>query len=251
MKETNEEKEVNQKEIYIERITEGKIGERETGWMRLCPWKKQAHSLVYLLICTLFSHKQHLLFVWYTILYTICMAYNNTIIWCMFIHIYVCYALSLSHVQLFATPWTVARQAPLSKKFSSQEYWSGLPWLPSGIFPTQGSNPGLLYYRQILYRLSHQGSPHIYISPYTVYGIKYIFAYIYSVGFPSGSVVKNLPAVGRDADSSLGQKDPLEGEMATHCSVLAWEISRTEEPDGLQLLGLQKTEHDLVTEQQQ
>ena len=50
---------------------------------------------------------------------------------------------------------------------------------------------------------------------------------------------------------SLGQKDPLEGEMAAHCSILAWEISRTEEPDGLQLLGLQKIEHDLATEQQQ
>ena len=34
----------------------------------------------------------------------------------------------LSHVQLFATPWTVARQAPLSMGFSRQEYWSGLPF---------------------------------------------------------------------------------------------------------------------------
>ena len=34
---------------------------------------------------------------------------------------------SLSHVQLFATPWTVAYQAPLSMGFSRQEYWSGLP----------------------------------------------------------------------------------------------------------------------------
>ena len=44
----------------------------------------------------------------------------------------------LSHVQLFATPWTVAHQAPLSMEFSRQEYWSGLP------FPSPGdlSNPG-------------------------------------------------------------------------------------------------------------
>ena len=34
-----------------------------------------------------------------------------------------------SHVQLFATPWTTARQAPLSMGFSRQEYWSGLPFL--------------------------------------------------------------------------------------------------------------------------
>ena len=50
---------------------------------------------------------------------------------------------------------------------------------------------------------------------------------------------------------SLGQKDPLEEEMATHYSVLAWEITWIEEPGGLQLLGLQRIGHDLVTEQQQ
>ena len=48
---------------------------------------------------------------------------------------------------------------------------------------------------------------------------------------------------------SLGQKDPLEEEMATHYSVLAWEITWIEEPGGRQLLGLQRIGHDLVTEQ--
>ena len=48
-------------------------------------------------------------------------------------------------------------QAPPSMGFSRQEYWSGLPFL-QGIFPTQGSNPGLPHCRQTLYRLSHQGS---------------------------------------------------------------------------------------------
>ena len=41
-------------------------------------------------------------------------------------------------------------------EFSRQEYWSGLSIL-QGIFPTQGSNPGLLHWRQIVYHLSHQG----------------------------------------------------------------------------------------------
>ena len=53
----------------------------------------------------------------------------------------------LSHfscAQLFVTLWTVAHQAPLSMGFSSQEYWSGLPCPPLGIFPTWGSNPHLL-----------------------------------------------------------------------------------------------------------
>ena len=111
-----------------------------------------------------------------------------------------------SRVQLCATPWTAAYQAPLSMGFSRQEYWSGVP-LPSpersssvqfssvaqlcptlrpdglqpsrllcssdspgksigvgchtliqGIVPTQGSNPGLLHCRQILYQLSRKGS---------------------------------------------------------------------------------------------
>ena len=67
---------------------------------------------------------------------------------------------SLSHVQLFASPWTVAYQAPLFVEFSRQEYWSGLPFSSPGDLPTQGWNPGLLHCRQTLYRLSHQGSPH-------------------------------------------------------------------------------------------
>ena len=43
-----------------------------------------------------------------------------------------------SHVQLFATPWTVARQAPLSMGFSRQECWSGLPCPPPGHLPDPG-----------------------------------------------------------------------------------------------------------------
>ena len=60
----------------------------------------------------------------------------------------------LSCVGLFAIPWTVAHQAPLSMEFSRQEYWSGLPCSSPGIFLTQGSNPGLLQCRKILYCLS-------------------------------------------------------------------------------------------------
>ena len=48
----------------------------------------------------------------------------------------------------------------------------------------------------------------------------------------------------------LGQEDPLEKETATHSSMLAWEIPWTEEPDGLQSMGLQRVRYDLVTKQQ-
>ena len=44
----------------------------------------------------------------------------------------VCACYSLNHAQLFATPWTVAHQSPLSMGFSRQEYWSGLPFPPPG-----------------------------------------------------------------------------------------------------------------------
>ena len=60
------------------------------------------------------------------------------------------------------TPWTVAHQAPLSKEFSRQEYWSGLPFPSSGDLPEEESNPCLLHCRQILYCLSHQVSPSLY-----------------------------------------------------------------------------------------
>ena len=45
------------------------------------------------------------------------------------------------------TPWTVARQAPLSMGFPGQEYCSGLPFPSPGVFPTQGSNLGLLHWQ--------------------------------------------------------------------------------------------------------
>ena len=49
---------------------------------------------------------------------------------------------SLSHVRLFATPWTVAYQAPSSMGFSRQEYWSGVPLPSPGDLPDSGIEPG-------------------------------------------------------------------------------------------------------------
>ena len=48
----------------------------------------------------------------------------------------------------------------------------------------------------------------------------------------------------------LGEEDPLEEGMTTHSSILAWEISWTEEPGGLQSMGSQRAGHDLVAKQQ-
>ena len=58
------------------------------------------------------------------------------------------------------------------------------------------------------------------------------------MGFPGGSVEKNLPAKQEMHAQSLGQEDPLEKEIAAHSSILAWEIPWTEGPEGLQSMGL-------------
>ena len=63
-------------------------------------------------------------------------------IWNISVSMEIC--LSLSHIQIFATPRTVAHQAPLSVGFSRQEYWGGLPLPLQGIFPTPELNPCLL-----------------------------------------------------------------------------------------------------------
>ena len=62
--------------------------------------------------------------------------------------------------------------------------------------------------------------------------------------FPGSSAVKNPPAKHETQVRSLGQKDCLEKEMATHSSILAWKILWTEEPGKLQTMGLQRIGHD-------
>ena len=57
------------------------------------------------------------------------------------------------------------------------------------------------------------------------------------VGFPGVSAVKHPPAMPESQVQSLGWEDPLEKEMATHSSVLAWEIPWTEEPGGQKSMG--------------
>ena len=57
-------------------------------------------------------------------------------------------------------------------------------------------------------------------------------------------MVKNLPAVQETQVQSLGWEDPLEKDMTTHSSILAWKISWTEESGRLQSMGLQRVRHD-------
>ena len=58
---------------------------------------------------------------------------------------------------------------------------------------------------------------------------------------PVAQLLKNPPAIQEKLVRSVGQEDPLEKEMATHSSILAWEIPCTEEPGGLRFMGSQKS----------
>ena len=72
---------------------------------------------------------------------------------------------------------------------------------------------------------------------------------VVDMGFPGGTVLKNLPAKAGDtgSSSSLGQEDPLEKVTATHSSILAWRIPWIEEPGGLQSMGSQRVGHGWAT----
>ena len=106
--------------------------------------------------------------------------------------------LSLRRVWLFATPWTVVHQAPLSTEFSRQEYWNGLPFPPPGDLPDPRIKP------------SSSMTP-ILTDSFTTEPLGKPTAWKVGVGkcsesslklnFPGGSVVENLSASAGDTDS--------------------------------------------------
>ena len=85
---------------------------------------------------------------------------TSFVFWCFSVLCYVCCAV-LSRVWLFATPWTVARQAPLSLGFPRQEYWSGLPFPSPGDLPDPGIEPTSPALQTGSLPLSHQESPQL------------------------------------------------------------------------------------------
>ena len=66
----------------------------------------------------------------------------------------------LYHVQLFATPWTVAHHAPLSVEFSRQGYWSGLPFPSPGDLPNTGTKPTSPAFAGRFFTTEPPGKPH-------------------------------------------------------------------------------------------
>ena len=81
----------------------------------------------------------------------------------------------LSNVWLFVTPWAVTCQGPLSKKFSRQEYWSGLPFSIPGTLPYPGIELTSPARRSDSFLLSHLGNPWIYMHSYI---LKSLFLWI-------------------------------------------------------------------------
>ena len=73
---------------------------------------------------------------------------------------------------------------------------------------------------------------------------QYILVTGFCCSFLLAPTVKNLPVVQGTQVQSLDGKDPLENGMATHSSILAWRIPRTEEPGGLQFIGSQRVRHN-------
>ena len=147
-----------------------------TTWMQICLWGKDGgpHLMLPSVGCFCLFHWR-LTAVQYRICYkciiqwfTVFKGYTPFVKWS---------EKSLSHVQLFATSWTVACQAPLSWNSPGKNTGVGSHSLLQGIFPTQRSNSSLLHCRQILFHLSHQGSPFIVIIKYWLYCniVEYIF----------------------------------------------------------------------------
>ena len=137
----------------------------------------------------------------------------------------------LSPVWLFAIPWTVAHQVPCpwncpgkNTATSCLEYCSAYYFLLQGIFLPQGSNLYLLH-------LLHWHADSLPLEPSRKPQVSYTYTHI--GGIPGGSVVKNPPARQETRVQSLGWEDPLEKEMVTQSSILAWEILWTEEPGRL------------------
>ena len=88
--------------------------------------------------------------------------------------------------------------------------------------------------------LSHVGSP------YVIYISKSIYLKC-GVQGAKAQVVKNLPAMQKTQVQSLGWEDLIEKGTATHSSILAWRIPWTEEPGGLQSMGLQRVRNNSAT----
>ena len=127
---------------------------------------------------------------------------SNTII-CMKVKVK-----SLSCVQLFATPWTVAYRLLHPWDFPGKSAGVDCYFLLQGIFPTQGSNPSLPHCRQTLYHLSHQGSP-LFVWTVLITAILLLSLPIWAAGMPGVLQSTGSQRVGQDWVTKLNWPDWL------------------------------------------
>jgi len=150
---------------------------------------------------------------------------------------------------------------------SPQEHWSGLPCPPPGDLPNPGIKPRSLTLQADSLPSEPLGKPMNtgVGSPSLPRGSsrprnqtrvswiadRFLIFRQYLLGlsraFLVAQMVKNLPAMQETWVQSLSWEDPLKKGMATHSSILAWRIPWTEEPGGLQSMGLQRVGHDWAT----
>ena len=131
----------------------------------------------------------------------------------------------LSHVRLFATPWTVAHQAPPSMEFTRQEYWSGLPFPSPGDLPDPGIKPPLLSSTRVLYHWAARAACESAMCTYTpsLWGLPVTplhttlnkYSYPYSV-----------------SSSGVGSEDIAVNEQAWTLSLGGSQVSREARPTG-------------------
>ena len=172
----------------------------------------------------------------------------------------VCVFSHFSHVQLFATTWTVALQAPQPMGLSRQEYWSGLPYPPPGNLPNAGINLISPTLQADSLPLSHWGNPMTNLDSILEglqsKGISRVFSsatiqkhqfFSTQPSFLVAQMVKSPPAMQETCVWSLDWEDPQEKGTATHSSILAWRIPWTENPSGLQSMDSQRVRHDWAT----
>ena len=159
------------------------------------------------------------------------------------------------------TPWTVARQAPLSMGFSRKEYWSELPFPPPGDLP----DPGIKLTSPMSPALQTNSLP---IEPsgklYSAVEISNSLRLAQYLGEGNGTPLQ-YPCLGNPMDGGAWWASvhgvaksqtrlsnftftfhfhALEKEMATHSSVLAWRIPGTREPGGLPSMGSHRVGHN-------
>ena len=157
-----------------------------------------------------------------------------------------CVLFSRSVLSDSVTPWTRARQAPLSMGFSSQEYWSGLQFPSPGGLSNPGVEPGVSCTAGGFFTTEspvHMGFPDSSVGEESAYsqcrrpglipgsgrsageGIGYPLQYSWASLLDQ--LVKNLPAMQETWVQSLGWEDHLEKGKATQSSILAWRIPCT------------------------